>query len=283
MKSNRILLLVLLAIIVIFVAGAGYLYTTNNGEINKQTQLKNSIDTDQMTINKEVAQKADLETTAGDIANQLASAQAALADIHFRPDVQSIEYDRILYGIADTSNIRITNLSATPPTDMQEQNNKYQLTKFTVTVEGLSPEKIFNQPADDTAYLSGVVTNILAFTNNITNSPDFDTALIQSVDITEPDPMTASDVQAEIDSINNKIADSIKDQIAALATQIQTDNADTLTQDQINALIKTETDKLIADTLAAKTADEIKTMVDEAGIKRPSAVITINIWTYKGA
>jgi hypothetical protein len=95
--------------------------------------------------------------------------------------------------------------------------------------------------------------------------------------------MTAADIQTLIDGINNMITAEIKDQIDALANQIKTDNADILTQEQIDALIQTETADLVAKTLAAKTADEIKVMVDEAGIARPSATITITIWTYKGA
>ena len=283
MKSNRILLLVLFAVIVIFGAVAGYLYTANKAEITNQTQLKATIAKDQVTINKGITQKADLDKAAADIAGQLESAQASLADIHFRPAVQSIEYDRILYALADVSKIRINKLTASPPMDIKELNNAYQLTKFTVTVEGLSPDGIFSATGDDTTYISSVVSSILDFTNKIATSPDFDTAVIESIDITEPNPMTADDVQGLIDSINAKIAAGIEDEITALATKIRTDYADTLTTEQIDALINTETAKLIAATLAAKTPEEIKTMVDEASIARPSAVITINIWTYKGA
>ena len=283
MKSNRILLLILIAIIIVFGAMAGYLYTANNAEIKNQTQLKDTIATDQLTISKGITQKATLEQEAADIADQLASAKASLAGIHFRPAVESLEYDRILYSIADAASVRVTNLTATSPGNIKEENNTYQITTFTVTVEGLSPDVIFKSPGDDTSYLDAVINNILNFTNKIAASPDFDTAVIQSVDITESAPMTAADIQGLIDGINNKIAAEIQDQISALTAQIQTDNTDTLTQEQIDALIKTETAGLVAKTLTAKTADEIKVMVDEASIKRPSAVITIVIWTYKGA
>ena len=283
MKSNRILLLVLFVLIVVFGAVAGYLYTANNGEIKNQTQLKDNINKDQATINKGITQKADLDKAAADIASQLASAQAALANIKFRSAAESIEYDRLLYAIADTAKVRITILNATPPADFQEQNNTYHVTTFTMTVTGLSPDGILKSPGDDASYLDGVMNNILVFTNSIANSPDFDTAVIQSVDITKPDPMTVVDIQTLIDGINNMITAEIKDQIDALANQIKTDNADILTQEQIDALIQTETADLVAKTLAAKTADEIKMMVDEAGIARPSATITITIWTYKGA
>ena len=283
MKSNRILLLVFFALIIIFGAVAGYLYIANNAENKNQTQIKNNIAKDLVTINKGSAQKADLDQAAADIASQLDSAKAALADINFRKAVESIEYDRILYGIADASSVRIDSLAAAPPSDVKELNNTYQLTKFAVTVEGLSPDNIFASPGDDTAYIGSVVANILNFTNKIAVSPDFDTAVIESVNITEPRPMAPDEIQGLIDGINNKIADGIRDQIDALAQQIQTDNEATLTQEQIDALIKTETDKLVAATLAAKTPDEIKTLVDQAGIARPTAVITISIWTYKGA
>jgi hypothetical protein len=283
MKSNRILLLVLLALIIIFGAVAGYLYTANNTENKNQTQIKNNIAKDLVTINKGITQKADLDKAAADIASQLDAAKAALADIHFLKAVESIEYDRIVYDIANTSNVRIDSLAATPPSDVKELNNTYQLTKFAVSVEGLSPDNIFASTGDDTAYIDTVVANILNFTNKIAVSPDFDTAVIESVDIKEPNPMTPEEIQGLIDGINNKIADGIRDQIDALAQQIQTDNEDTLKQEQIDALIKTETDKLVAATLAAKTPDEIKMLIDQAGIARPTAVITISIWTYKGA
>ena len=283
MKSNRILLLILLAIIIVFGAVDGYLYTANNAETKNQTQLKDTIAKDQVTINKGITQKATLDKNAADIADQLTKAKASLAGIHFRPAIESLEYDRILYSIADAAKVRVTNLTATSPGNIKEENNTYQVTTFTVTVEGLSPDVIFKSPGDDTSYLDAVVNNILVFTNEIAASPDFDTAVIQSVDITESTPMTAADIQGLIDGINNKIASEIQDQISALTAQIQTDNVDTLTQAQIDALIKTETAGLVAKTLTAKTADEIKVMVDEASIKRPSAVITIVIWTYKGA
>jgi hypothetical protein len=283
MKSNRILLLVLLALIIVFGAVAGYLYTANNAENKNQTQLKNNIAKDLATINKGIAQKADLDKAAADIASQLDAAKAALADINFRKAAESIEYDRILYGIADASSVRIDGLAAGAPADVKELNNTYQLTKFAVTVEGLSPEVVFSSPEDDATYIGSVVTKILDFTNKIAVSSDFDTAVIESVNINEPHPMTSEEIQGLIDGINNKIADGIRGQIDALTSQIQTDNEDTLTQEQINALIKTDTDKLVAATLAAKTPDEIKTLVDQAGIARPTAVITISIWTYKGA
>ena len=283
MKSNRILQIVLVVLIIAFAAAAGFLYKSNSSEVNRQKVLKDTLNQKQTAYNSGLAQKAALEKTATDLANQLASAKSLLAGVHFRPSSESIEYDRILLGTADSAKLLITNITATPPVAFTEQNNTYQVTTFTVTVEGLSPDGIFATSKDDADYITAVVNNILVFSNAIATSPDFDTAIIQPVNINVPNHMTAADIQAEIDGINNKIRTEIKNAIDALTSQILTDNADTLTQDQIAGLVQTETDKLVAETLKAKSADEVKMLVEQAGIESPSATITINIWTYKGA
>jgi hypothetical protein len=283
MKSNRILQIVLVVLIIAFVAAAGFLYKSNSSEVNRQKSLKDNLTKNQAAYNSGLAQKAALEKTATDLANQLASAKSLLAGVHFRPSSESIEYDRILLGTADSAKLLITNITATPPVAFTEQNNTYQVTTFTVTVEGLSPDGIFATSKDDADYITAVVNNILVFSNAIATSPDFDTAIIQPVNINVPNHMTAADIQAEIDGINNKIRTEIKNAIDALTSQILTDNADTLTQDQIAGLVQTETDKLVAETLKAKSADEVKMLVEQSGIESPSATITINIWTYKGA
>ena len=283
MKSNRNLQLVLIGLIVVFAAAIGFLYIKNSSELKRKTQLTDTFRQSQSTYNGGLTQKAALEKTATDLASQLTSAKILLAQTNFRSSSESVEYDRILYATADAAALQLTSLSATPAADIHEQNNTYQLTTFTLSVEGLSPDGVFSSPADDTAYIDKVVNQILDFINKISTSPDFDTAIIPSVNITVPKTMTDADIQTEINGINTKIAAEIKTQIDALAAQIQADNATKLTQKEIDALIKTETARLVAATLTAKTADEVKALVEQANIATPSATITINIWTYKGA
>jgi hypothetical protein len=283
MKSNRILQIVLVVLIVVFAAAAGFLYKSNSSEVNRQKGLKDNLTKNEAAYNSGLAQKAALEKTATDLANQLASAKSLLAGVHFRPSSESIEYDRILYSIADANKLRVTNITTAPPGSISELNNTYQVTSFNVTVEGLSPDAIFSATKDDQDYIAGVISNLLAFSNAVAASPDFDTAIIQPVSINIPSAMTGAEIQSEIDGINAKIALELKDAIATLTAQIQADNADTLTPAQITALVQTETDKLVAETLKAKSADEVKTLVQQANIQSPSATFTINVWTYKGA
>ena len=93
---------------------------------------------------------------------------------------------------------------------------------------------------------------------------------------------TDADIQAEIDGINSKITAANQDQITALTGKIQTDNAG-LPQDQIDALVQTAVDKLVASALTAQSAGQIQILIDQAGIATPSAVITLNVWTSQGA
>jgi hypothetical protein len=94
--------------------------------------------------------------------------------------------------------------------------------------------------------------------------------------------MTDADIQKEIDGINAKITAENQAQITALTTKIQTDNAG-LPQAQIDALVQTAVDQLVASALTAQSAGQIQILIDQAGIAAPSAVITINVWTSKGA
>ena len=95
--------------------------------------------------------------------------------------------------------------------------------------------------------------------------------------------MTDGDIQAMIDGINAKIASGIQDQITELTNQITSDNSD-LPQVQIDALVQTAVDKLVASALAAQSAGQIQILIDDqAGIATPSAVITLSVWTSQGA
>ena len=283
MKSKRILQLILLVLIVVFVAAAGFIYTKKSSEIQRQTALTNSLNQKQAAYNKGLVEKAALNKTADDLAAQLAGAKTLFSGNNFLSSAESINYDQILYSLAAASNLQVTSLNAAPPTDIQELNNTYQLAVFTVSVQGISPSTIFQKVADDSAYNDSVVNNILAFTDSINAHANFGTAVIPSINLTVPAPMTDTDIQSLISGINTRIAAEIKDDITALTTKIQTDNAGSLTKTQIDALVKTETDKLIAQRLAAKTPDQIATLVGQSGLPGPTAVITINIWIYKGA
>jgi hypothetical protein len=282
MKSNKVLQIILVVLVVVFVAAAGFIYSANSSELKKQTQLKNSLSQSQTIYKSGLSQKTTLENTNTDLTTQLAAAQALLAAAHFRSSAESIDYDGIIYALADTAKVQVTNLTASAPAAITEGTTVYQAETFTISVTGFPPNKIFAKASDDSAYISIIVGNIQAFLASIAASPDFDTSTIQSVNLSSPTPMTDADIQAEIDAINAKITAENQDQITALTNKIQTDNA-SLPQAQIDALVQTAVDQLVASALTAQSAGQIQILIDQADVATPSAVITINVWASKGA
>jgi hypothetical protein len=283
MKSNRILQIILLVLIVIFVAVGGFIYAADSKEKNQHVALNDEINKNQAILTRSLTDKTAKEKEAADLESQLASAKAMLNKADFRASVQSIEYDKILFSIADGAKLQITGLTATPSVDIKEKDATYQLTTFTVSVIGLTPDAVFSSTSDSAAYINSVATNVLDFVNKVTTSTDFDTAAIQSVDITAPEPMSDSEIKGLIKQVNDMVEKELSDQIEALTEEIQTENEDTLTSEEIDALIATKTAELIQKTLNNKTTDQVRALVERVNLEKPSATITIKIWTYKGA
>ena len=280
MKSNKILQIVLVGLVVVFVAAAAYIYMTNSSETKKQTQLKNTLNQSQVIYANGLAQKAALQKTSTTLASQLASAKALLAQSSFRSSAESIEYDRTLYSLAGASKLNVTSLTSSAPSSITDQGTTYKVTTFTVNVAGVVPAAIFGKSADDTTYINSVVNNINAYLQAIIAAPDFNTAVVPTVNFSVPPTMTDDQVQSEITTINGFVTAQQQTAIDALTLQIQTANAAILTSDQISALVQKATDDLIAQTIKNATAAQLAMLITRAGVPTPTAVITINVWTY---
>ena len=264
MKSNKLLAFILAGIIIIALAGAGLLYFADMKEQDKQDSLNSQIASAQATITRSAQQKAEKQAEAVALAAQLVEAKALLEQTGFRSSAESIEYDRLLFQIATDTQLQVNSITANAPLDLKEGNITYRQTTFTVSLEGLAPGAIFSAPQDSTRYISGVVDNILAYVNTLAVSPDFDTAQIQSVNISAPEPMSAEEIASMIEQINNQVESELTDTEKAGKTEAE-----------IAALVQSK--------LAAKTSAEIALLMENAGLDKPTAAITIKIWTFKGA
>ncbi len=262
MKSNRILQLILVVLIVVFVAAGGYLYYANAQDSKKPADLNASISRNQAISNKALADKTAKEKEAATLAAQLASAKAALAKVNFRSSAESIEYDRLLIGFADDTKILTAEVGATASTDRKEGDILYQVASFSINVHAKLPEKIFTAPADEIAFNNANVAALLAFLDKIANSKDFDTAVIQSVNISEPKPMTDDQILEKINAI--------KDLVRSQLTDAETKDLD---QDQISELVETK--------YAALAGVDLQRVIQQVNYDVAQAVINIDIWTYK--
>ena len=279
MKSNRILQIILVGLVIVFVAVAAYIYTANSSETKKQNDLKSTLNQSQVIYANGLAQKAALQTTATSLASQLAGAKALLAQTSFRSSAESIEYDRTIYSLAANSKLNVTSLTSSAPSSILDQGTTYKVTTFVVTVSGVVPGAIFNKSADDTAYINTVVNNINGFLQSIIADSNFTTAVLPTVNFTVPPTMTDDQIQAEITAINGFVTTQQQAAIATLTTQIQAANAG-LPSDQVTALITSAVNDLIAQTIKNATPAQLAMLITRAGVPSPAAVITINVWTY---
>jgi len=215
--------------VVVFLGVAGFLYSANSREVNRQHDTTDAIAKNQAILAQGVAQKAAKQKEASDLAAQLASAKSSLAQVNFPVSAESIEYDRILFSIADSAKLQVTNLTATPPTDMKENTTVYQVTTFTITVQGQTPGTIFTTPDDSTKYVNSVIKGILAYVSGVATGNDFRSADIQSVSITAPQPMT----DKQISDMNNAVNGLVRAGLTPADTQ-------GLTEDQIAALVQSK-------------------------------------------
>jgi hypothetical protein len=264
MKSNKLLLFILLAIVVVFVGVAGWLYSANSSEVNKQNNLKQSITLNQKTLSQGKAANAAAETEAATLESEVANAQSGVDKVNFLNSAESIDFDRLLVSMSADNNLQITSLTATPPADTQDNNNTYQLTTFTVNVEGVAPQKIFASTADSVSYITATVNSIAAFAHEVASNPDFNTAEMPSVNLTAPAPMT----DADIATLNAAIDSEVQAGLTAADTQ-------GLTPDQITALVQSDLTKM--------TSGQIQALIEQAGFTAPNATITIKVWALKGA
>lgn len=264
MKTKRILQLTLLALVVIFAGVAVFVYAANSKEVKKQADLNLAIAQSEATFNKSLEQKAAKAQEATALTIELNKAKATLDTIDFRAAAESIEYDRLLFSLADGAKLQVVGLGAGKPVDRKEGGTVYQVTSFTVNVEGKTPGVFFQSGGDSTGYINVTVKSILDFVNSVVTSADFDTAIIQSVNISAPKAMTNEEVQ----DMNTRIKDAVKGKL----TETETENK---TEEEIAGLVDSK--------LATMTADQIQVLMAQAGLVKPSAAITIEIWTYKGA
>jgi len=264
MKSNRLMQVILLIMLVIFVAASAVIYAADaKAKQNYKTKTDN-IAQQQAILTRGLAQKANLEKEAVDLAAQLAAAKASVSQTNFKSSAESIEYDRILFSMADTAKVTLSSSVASSPSDFKENATNYQVTSFIIGLEGLTPTKIFQSTADSQNYIDTTVSSFLAFIDTVKTSPDFDTAEIELVNITAPEPMTAQDLIA--------LQSAIQDQVRLELTEAEIQDK---TEDEIGQLVN--------DKIAAKNADQIRLLLEKIGINKPTATITIKIWTYKGA
>ena len=194
MKSKRLQVFVLILVAVIVIAGAGVLYAADLGQVNRQSELTDSITRNQATLQNGIEQKRVKENELAELEAQLANSQFLIGSTEFLDSAESIEYDYILLSIADSTGLQVTNLTATEPLDIKEGDIIYKITTIDISLEGKMPEQVVHDTESSTNYINNTLNNILSYINKLASVEDFFTTDIVSVSISAPESMTEEDI-----------------------------------------------------------------------------------------
>jgi hypothetical protein len=201
-RTARIVLIVGAIIVAFFVINQ--MKTEAESEqrsLNVQLQLSQGI------LPKLAAEKAALQEHIVLLENELAEAAASLEASRavFPPDIQSIEYDEIIFDIAHQRDLDVVSLTTSEPSlrkvevtivpsDPQAKSVtytvNYTVTNFNIAVEGQPVEPAPEKVAEFRDYVYQTVDDILGCLNSIATGKNFTTAKIESVDINIPEPCT---------------------------------------------------------------------------------------------
>ena len=174
---------------------------------SEQHSLDVQLELTQLILPKLAADKEAMEGQFVLLESDLAEAAASLREsrAEFPADIQSIEYDEILFNIAHQWDLDIISLTASEPSyrsvevtiepaDPEAESVTYTVTytvtSFNIEVEGQPVEPAPEEVEEFRAYLYQTVADILSYFNSIATGEDFTTATVESVNITIPEPCT---------------------------------------------------------------------------------------------
>jgi hypothetical protein len=211
--SLRTRILVILGV-VIFAAAAVFLYLRYSEQISEQKRLKRDISNAETILTTLSSQVKEQQDQLSDVESrlELASSLIDITKAVFPETVQSIEYHEKFFEIGDDCNLVITSLTASAPSPAKEGTKEqpidYEVTSFTVRVEGIIPDKnIYAVSEWSESYIYGTVDNILKYVNSIASGDYFVTATVDSVNITVPEPLTDQTIDEMRIAIRDGLAD----------------------------------------------------------------------------
>lgn len=182
----------------IFVIAAFNLFQTYQSGVEERDEAQNSLtetqtalivvnaDKDRAEVNLTQTEEelAQIQNELSQLETELAQAELTLdqAEAKFPVSVESIEYDELLFRLAEDANLEIISLTASRATETDKNDIAYAVTAFTMNVQG-------------------EVENILDFINRIVTEEDLNTADLKSVTVTIPKPLSGNSPSATINLV----------------------------------------------------------------------------------
>jgi hypothetical protein len=174
----------------VFILVFALIFVMYSGQTGEREQLNASLTKAQGVLPELLAEKADLESQLAQWQSELDKAMMALSKSQgrFPKSVESIEYDEVLFKLAEQSGLRIVEITASEPSgeSVKGTDITYDVSTFEVLVE--SVESPPGTAGEFEVYIDETVDKVLEFIHLVVTTPDFNVATIKvaSIDCLEP-------------------------------------------------------------------------------------------------
>ena len=198
---------------ILFVAAAIVIFMFYRGQVDKRKEARDELEVAGNSLTILFGQRAALEEelakneeelaqwndTIAQLEERLAQALVELGETQteFPTSLESIEYDEVLFGFANDSNINLVILTASKMDDASVDDLNFKTASFKLDVQG-------------------EVADILDFIDNVVTNNDFKTAILGPVMITVPEPVTDEQKEAMREG---KRAELLAEELAGITTE----------------------------------------------------------------
>jgi len=165
----------------IFILGFAILFVLYSGQSGEQEQLSGQLATTQGLLPELIAEKEDLADQMAQWEGELDKAMLALSksEGRFPKSVESIEYDEVIFKLAEQSGLRIVELTASEPSDekVKDTDITYAVTAVMVMLE--NAESPPGTAGEFEVYIDQTVDKVLEFIHLVVTTPDFGVATVK--------------------------------------------------------------------------------------------------------
>jgi hypothetical protein len=188
MKISKTALLVLG--IGIFILAFAIIFVMYSGQTGEQEQLNNRLATTQGLLPGLIAEKENLAGQLAQQQDELDKASVALgkSEARFPKSAESIDYDEVLFKLAEQSGLLIVELTASEPAKeaVKGTDVSYDVSAFTVTLRNADSAPA--SAGDFEVYIDQTVDKVLDFVHLVATTPDFGVATFKVVSIDGLEP-----------------------------------------------------------------------------------------------
>ena len=188
MKISKTALIVLG--IGVFILVFATLFVMYSGQSGEKEQLNASLTKAQGVLPELLAEKADLESQVTQWESELDKAMMALSQSQgrFPKSVESIEYDEVLFKLAEQSGLMIVEITASEPSEevVKGTDITYDVSTFEVLVE--NAESPPATAGEFEVYIDETVDKVIEFIHLVVTTPDFNVATITVASIEGLEP-----------------------------------------------------------------------------------------------